>query len=72
MTGESVPDVDWSRHEGLSESTVSCRCGAEWRSHAKLVSTGASFVPVARKPCPACGRHTDVWHIADDPEIMML
>jgi hypothetical protein len=61
MTVKIEDTIDWKRFDRLSESTVTCRCDAVFRSHAKfvMVSMGPGAGPglYTRKPCPACGSH---------------
>jgi hypothetical protein len=71
---DTVPDVDWTRFDGLAESTLTCQCGFRFRSHAKLVAVDAypGFIAVARKACPACARRTNPRHIESDPEVFSI
>jgi hypothetical protein len=68
-----VPDYDWSRFDDLAESTVTCRCGTEYRSHATIVKepVDGSWHGMARKPCPSCDGNRVV-RIGTDPETMTL
>lgn len=69
--------VDWSKHDGTSESYCTCRCvysrlkdGDEvptFRSHVKYV---AGVGLVSRKPCPDCGRTDNLQSAGGDWEPM--
>ena len=65
--------VDWSIFDGQSESTVSCHCGAEYRSHVKIFYENIGKEKVrqkqSQKPCPGCGRDDDWYSAKSDPEI---
>lgn len=61
---------DWSRIEKYPESTVTCRCGEVYRSHAMFDKDLGTCV--SRKPCPKCGRNDDSWRVSSDPETMTL
>lgn len=63
--------IDWSKRDQFSEDTVECRCGVQFRSHAKAVFGGGGRI-VSRKPCPGCG--ATEWHRASrsDPETYEL
>lgn len=59
-------DIDWSPFDRLPEMTCYCRCGAVFRSHAKV----ALNVPglVTRLACPACDKDNDCRRVSSDPE----
>lgn len=59
----------WTAFDQHPESACFCRCGAEYRSHAKYV---AGFGLVTRKPCPSCEQHNDCYRVSSDPETMTL
>ena len=71
----SEPIIDWTKHDGVSESNCTCRCVYDrlrdgdliptFRSHAKYVG-GLGLR--SRKPCPACGRHDNLDSIRGDWE----
>jgi hypothetical protein len=64
--------VDWSGFDKYPESTIECRCGAAYRSHAKAVMTPTSRI-VTRKPCPQCGQQDgNATAARSDPELMRL
>lgn len=56
-----MTDIDWSGFDEYPKPEVSCRCGATYWSHTKLVSkkdgvTGREgFDHHSQKPCPGCG-----------------
>lgn len=65
--------VDWEPLLKYPESTVTCRCGAVYRSHAKCVAANGTLHRVTRKPCPACGASQDhTTSIRSDPETYTL
>jgi len=64
--------IDWSIFDGDPELTCTCRCGAQFRSHAKFVSEGNSFRHYSQKPCPGCGRHDNISGIRSDWERFSL
>ena len=73
MTDEElVASVDWSKFGAIIHSTITCRCGVKYRSHAKLVLCDVGMLPVSMFPCPKCGKHTSIRAISDDPQVMML
>lgn len=63
--------IDWSIFDGDPEMTCGCRCGAEFRSHAKSFYTEGRKV-ITRKPCPQCGRNDNCNQISSDPEIFSI
>jgi len=68
--------VDWTIFDGLSECTVSCNCGREYRSHTKIFYENLGKEKVRQKqsqqPCPGCGRDDDWWKTSSDPEMMEI
>jgi hypothetical protein len=52
--------------ENLSEATVGCSCGEEFRSKAQFDMEKPTMV--SEKPCPACGRTEGHRRISMDPE----
>lgn len=72
---EARPDseanlTDWSAVDDnhYPEHTCTCRCGTDFRSHAKFV---VGFGLVSRKACPRCGS-TEPRRAASDPETFAL
>jgi hypothetical protein len=68
---ELVSKMDWSAFdsEGITQ-TCYCRCGTEYRSHAKInmeVRKSVSY-----DPCPSCSSHSNLWRTSSDPEIFTL
>jgi hypothetical protein len=63
--------IDWTDFDGTSEQTCRCRCGTVFRSHAR-VRYDAGIRPIARKPCPGCGKSDDLWAISSDPELFTI
>ena len=59
--------VDWSVFEGPVTTTCRCRCGEEYRSHAKVLFDKGGQ-PVSKNPCPGCGSYTNIRGIEGDPE----
>lgn len=64
--------IDWLMFDknGYAESTCHCRCGVNYRSHAKFV--GDLGCCVSRKQCPSCGRIDQLFKIESDPEVWTL
>jgi len=62
-----VNEIDWSVFDTHPEMTCDCRCGAVFRSHAKVVTIPAVRL-VTRRPCPNCRKHGDVRRASSDPE----
>lgn len=65
-----LPNIDWTSFDKYAESSIVCRCGGIFRSHAKMKSGVTSMVLWTRKPCPSCGRHDSSISVKSDPEIM--
>lgn len=64
--------VDWTPFDNYSENTVTCRCGAVYRSHVKLTFNGNSPILWSRKPCPTCNLFEgNVQKASSDPELMV-
>lgn len=63
--------IDWTKHDGTSESFCTCRCvfgrlrdGDDvptFRSHAKYIS---GIGMRSRKPCPDCGRDDNLHSVS--------
>ena len=66
MTAQVV--IDWSVFDQYPESTCDCRCGARFRSHAKVVRDKENLVTVTRKPCPDCNENDNCNRVRSDPE----
>lgn len=65
--------VDWSKFDQYPEDTITCQCGAVYRSHAKGKIEVDAFVLYTRKPCPGCGKTSDhVRRVSSDPELVTL
>ncbi len=62
-----MEEIDWRPFDGDPEPTCSCRCGVDFRSHAKAFYEGGR-VAYSRKPCPSCGRHDNIRAIRSDWE----
>ena len=63
--------IDWSKFDAGAEDTCTCRCGARFRSHAKIVMLPVPML-LARKACPGCKRHDDLTRVASDPETVTI
>lgn len=63
--------IDWSKFDEDPEMTITCGCGAVFRSHAKFVNVPEPHVET-RKPCPACGKTDRVRAARGDPESFTL
>jgi hypothetical protein len=66
------PDIDWSPFDAMGEQTLTCRCGATYRSHAKAIYGGLNKGIHARKPCPGCGESNGIIRASTDPEPMTI
>lgn len=64
--------IDWSVFDKYPDDTCFCRCGSEFRSHAKFATVAGSSGLVSRKPCPACGKADDIWMVSADSETYTL
>jgi hypothetical protein len=63
------PPIDWSPFDKYPEDTVTCGCGAVFRSHGKyVIGTGL----VSRKPCPGCNGAQLIRSLRGDPELMTI
>lgn len=51
--------IDWSVFKDGEEDICSCRCGAEYMSHAKAAQVSGHWVSVTKMACPKCGSHTN-------------
>lgn len=71
LSAEAVKTMDWScfKDKPITQ-TCSCRCGAEYRTHAKINMDLRRSVPL--DPCPGCGRHDNIRRTSDDPELWTL
>lgn len=58
--------IDWSAFAAYPPNTNYCRCGAVYRSHAKIAM--ALRRTVTKEPCPECGRHDDLRMSSSEPE----
>lgn len=68
-----LPEVDWSSVLKFPAPLVYCRCGAQYRSHTKLVINATGFTHVSRLPCPVCGKQVDHQaQVSHDAEVMTL
>ena len=67
---EEPPAIDWSVIEKYPENTCTCRCGKDFRSHAKFDMSLPGLV--SRKPCPGCGSYRNLFRASSDPETMTL
>lgn len=54
-----VLSIDWQPLRKYGESTISCRCGAVYRSLNKSVTVDGQLKIVTEKPCPYCGSAED-------------
>lgn len=75
MSDIKPEDRDWSAFAGQEiDQTCACRCGTDYRSHAKLFRTedNQGFDHISRYPCPNCGRHDDIRACYGDPESFTL
>lgn len=60
---------DWSGREKYSENTITCACGAVFRSHDRFdVRIGI----ITKKPCPSCGATSGHRRSSSDPEYMTI
>lgn len=62
--------IDWSRFGDEITQTCFCRCGAEFRSHAKIDMTVRKSV--SKDPCPGCEDHDNLRRVSSDPESWSL
>jgi len=46
------------------EDYCRCRCGKNFRSHAKITSRGGKLVTITQKPCPNCGKNDNCSRIS--------
>jgi hypothetical protein len=60
--------VDWSKFTDPPCTTVTCRCGYVFRSHAKTVKVDGRWIAVSKEPCIQCGRSDNIWKVSTDPE----
>ena len=58
--------IDWTPFDGDPEYNCTCRCGAHFRSHAKVIYEGVGRGMYSRKPCPGCGRHDNISGVRSD------
>jgi len=68
---EAMAPIEWRAFDPYPEDTLTCRCGAVYRSHAKFVIKPRSGL-LARKPCPKCGRVDDIRRASSDPEVVRI
>ena len=67
-TGADIAQgIDWSNF-GKVDQTLDCRCGARFRSHAKLETVDGRMILVSKDACPGCGSHRNLWRAEGDPE----
>jgi hypothetical protein len=68
------PFVDWTPHYKYSKSTITCECGAVYRSYSKhVLTTDKRFVGVTETPCPNCGKEFDhIRKAENDPEVWTI
>ena len=71
---KTVADIDWSVFNYPPDNTITCRCGAVFRSHCKGVwnDGNTNFIHLTRVPCPQCNRHDNVRRAESDPERVTL
>jgi hypothetical protein len=60
--------VDWAEFEGDSRGTCFCNCGAQFRSHTKIVSLNDELVQVYEYPCPGCDKVTGIFRTSYEYE----
>lgn len=65
-------DIDWSGFDDLGHDTLTCKCGARFRGHAKVVKVGEHHQLYSRDPCPGCGENDQIRGIRTDPEPMSI
>ena len=53
MRPASIPPIDWRSHDQFSEHSLTCVCGAVFRSHSKAVMLDGGWSIQSRKACPA-------------------
>ena len=70
MFEKEAAAVDWSIFDWPVSQTCYCRCGAEYRSHAKINMDLRRTV--SKDPCPECGSHGNLRMSSSDPETMTL
>lgn len=61
--------INWSLHYKYPRDSITCRCGAVYRSHAKGISRNGTFTVATELPCPGCG--SDIDHVraaSSEPE----
>jgi hypothetical protein len=65
--------IDWTVFDQYPENTIECRCGAVYRSHAKMAESGGRLVLYSRKPCPACKESVgNARAVRGDPEEVVI
>lgn len=58
--------IDWSAYADFPEDTVSCKCGASFKSHGKLVMRPRPHV-VTEKLCPNCKQNDGAISVKSAP-----
>jgi len=71
MRPSSAPPIDWRSHDQFSEHTLTCVCGAVFRSHSKAVMLDGGWSIQSRRACPVCASHT-VRRAESDVETMTI
>lgn len=69
MAGQKI---NWSLSDKFPEDTVTCKCGAVFRSHVRAVTVDGKVVTISRKPCPKCGKDNSFRSVKSDPHIMEI
>lgn len=67
MTGIDS-ELDWTKFDKYTEYDCTCHCGEHYKSHARYVGIQGL---VARKPCPKCGKVTDLTGLHLDQETLL-
>jgi hypothetical protein len=61
--------IDWTVFDRWPELAIECRCGASFRSRAKITAEGRI---ATRKPCPKCGQLANARSARSEPETMTI
>lgn len=66
-------NIDWQPFDKYPEDTITCQCGAVYKSHAKGKIVDGQFCIYTRKPCPACEKtYGHVRRASSEPELVTI
>ena len=68
----SSQKINWDIVDKFPEDTVTCKCGAVFRSHARMVKVDGKLVTYLRKSCPKCGKNDSPRSVKSDPHVMEI